>query len=132
MFSRFTRRRFLLMVGLFVSTATIAGFSFVDKFFLNKAQAQQSAETYKGRTFTIVNTPVASTSALQPSALQPSTYDQPVQLFLDNKQVNVTRNKKTKRYSTDLLPFGDYNSARALAIDLIDLNVNAPDNLQPN
>lgn len=123
MFSRFSRRNFISTISLTIAGATVvSSFPFLKNFFISKAQAQTiSEEVYKGRNYRVITNP-----GLQRSAVIDNTFDTSTQLFINDKEIRILQNKKTKKYVTPLL-FGDYENPKKIAKVLIDLNLKFPD-----
>ncbi|MUG91675.1 hypothetical protein F7734_03915 [Scytonema sp. UIC 10036] len=131
MFSNFSRRQLLSLIGFGVTGTVVAGsVPFLGKFFASKAQAQETEEfVYKGRKYRIVT----NRNLGRPASVD-NTFDTSEQLFLDNKQINITRNKITQTYMTPLL-FGQFNSPHEIAKRLIDQGIKFPSGevkLDPN
>jgi hypothetical protein len=105
MFSSFSRRQLLNLVGFVVTGTVIAGSApFIGNFFASKAQAQETEEfVYKGRKYRIGSQ----------------------QLFLDNKEINVVQDKNTQKYLTPLL-FAQFDSLHEVARTLIDQGIKFP------
>lgn len=122
MFSSFSRRQFLNLVGFVVTGTIIAGSaSFTGNFFVSKAQAQEIKDfVYKGRKYRIV---INQKSERTVSA--DNTFDTSEQLFLDNKEINIIRDKNTQKYQTPLL-FGQFDSPHEVAKMLIDQGIKFP------
>lgn len=96
----------------------VSSFPFLNNFFISKAQAQTiSEEVYKGRNYKVITNP-----GLQRSAVIDNTFDTYTQLFINDKEIRILQNKKTKKYVTPLL-FGDYEKPKKIARVLIDLNL---------
>ena len=131
MFSNFSRRQFFRLIGFSLAGITAIGsIPLIGKFFASKAQAQEAVtqEVYRGRNYRIVNNPVDNTPAtIRDGARTIQTpYDRPVRLFIDDREVDIIRNKSSNKYVTYLLPFSEFNSVRELARTLIELNVAIP------
>lgn len=128
MFSSWSRRKILRAIALLGIGSTIASIPFLSKFFVNKAQAQAANEVYKNRQIKIVTKQVDDTpQALSEGSRSVSTrYVTPIEVFIDNRRVNVIRIKNTNKYRTYLLPFADYDSPIDLAKALIDARVALP------
>ena len=122
MFSSFSRRQLLSLIG-FVGIGTVAAGSvpFLGNFFASIAQAQETEEfVYKGRKYKIV-----TNLKLDRTAPIDTTFDTSEQLFLDDKEINIARNKNTQKYQTHLL-FGQFNSPHEVARMLIDQGIKFP------
>ncbi len=121
MFSSFSRRKFLSLIS-FVGIGTVVAGSapFLGNLLASKAEAQEiSEEVYQGRKYRIVTDKTQETNATDP------TFDTSVQLFLDDKEIRIARNKKTDKYMTPLL-FGEFNSPHEIARRLIDQGIKFP------
>lgn len=122
MFSSFSRRQLLSLIGFVVTGTVVAGSApFLGNFFASIAQAQETKEfVYKGRKYKIVTN-------LKPDRNAPldTTFDTDEQLFLDGHNINITRNKETQTYLTPLL-FGQFNSPHEVAKRLIDQRIKFP------
>ena len=130
MFSTFSRRQLLRLISFTVAGGAVVGsVPLVGHFFVNKAIAQSSSEQiYKGRKYTVVTKETPQASAANPRLAQP------VQLFLDDKEVKITYNEKSKKYITPHL-FSEFNSPSEVAKQLIDLGLKFPSGavqLDPN
>lgn len=143
MFSNFSRRQLLKLLGGLIAGATAVGsVPFLGRFFASGAQAQQGPKdkadkaqykeirkgrrkgrVYEARTKLKDDTPQTIPDT---SGVIDNPYDEPVELYVDDKKVNMVRNKKSRKYETYLLPFSDYESPEALAEDMIDLQVVVP------
>lgn len=122
MFSSFSRRQFLTLIS-FVGIGTVVAGSvpFLGNLFVSKAEAQEiSEEVYKGRKYKIVTHQTQDTTGNIEN-----TFDTSKQLFLDDKEIRIVRNKKTDKYMTPLL-FGEFNSPDEIARRLIDQGINFP------
>ncbi|PSB45445.1 hypothetical protein C7B80_16985 [Cyanosarcina cf. burmensis CCALA 770] len=131
MFSNFSRRQFFRLIGFSLAGVTaIASIPFIGKFFADKAQAQETAsqEVYQGRNFRVVNNPRDNTPATirDGDRTIDTPYDRPVRLFVDDREVDIIRNRSSRKFITYLLPFSEYNSAREVARALIELKVAIP------
>lgn len=131
MFSNFSRRQLFRLIGFSLAGVTAIGsIPFIGKFFASKAQAQEavSQETFRGRNFRIVNNAVDNTPAtIRDGARTIDTpYDRPVRLFIDDREVDIIRNKRSRTFVTYLLPFSEFNSPREAARALIEMNVAIP------
>jgi hypothetical protein len=130
MFSSLSRRQLFRLISLVVGgTAVVGSVPFFGNFFASKAQVQDEfKEVYKGREYKLKTLPMPLT------ATNDSTFDQQIQLFLDDRKIRIVRLKKTNKYVTPLL-FGEFNSPQEVARHLIDLGLNFPSgevNLDPN
>ncbi|NEU73404.1 hypothetical protein PI95_012715 [Hassallia byssoidea VB512170] len=122
MFSSFSRRQFLNLIS-FVGIGTVVAGSvpFLGNLFVSKAEAQEiSEEVYKGRKYRIV-----TNQTQDPTGNIDNTFDTSKQLFLDDKQIRIIRNKKTDKYMTPVL-FGEFNSPHEIARRLIDQGIKFP------
>ncbi|KAB8332015.1 hypothetical protein SD80_021100 [Scytonema tolypothrichoides VB-61278] len=121
MFSSLSRRQLLKLISLMLGgTAVVGSAPFFGNFFATKAQAQETEEfVYKGRKYRIVTNQADRTASID------TTFDTSEQLFLDDKKVNITRNKETQKYLTPLL-FGQFNSPHEVARRLIDQGIKFP------
>lgn len=121
MFSSFSRRQLLSLIGFVVTGTVVAGSApFLGNFFASIAQAQETSEfVYKGRKYKIVTLLKPDRTALD------NTFDTDEQLFLDADNINITRNKNTQKYLTPLL-FGQFNSPHEVARMLIDQGIKFP------
>lgn len=122
MFSILSRRKLLIRTGFLVIGTVIAGSTpFLGKFFVSKAQAQETEEfVYKGRKYRIVVN-------LKPDSTAPidSTFNTSEQLFVDDHEINIIRHTETQKYVTPLL-FGQFNSPHEVAMTLIDQGIKFP------
>ncbi|MBW4570625.1 MAG: hypothetical protein KME31_22160 [Tolypothrix carrinoi HA7290-LM1] len=131
MFSSFSRRQFLSLIS-FVGIGTVVAGStpFLGNFLASKAEAQEiSEEVYKGRRYRIVTNQTQETTGNIDT-----TFDRSEQLFIDDKQIRIARNKNTDKYMTPLL-FGEFNSPQEVARMLIDMGIKLPSGevqLDPN
>jgi len=145
MFSNFSRRQLLKLLGGLIAGATAVGsIPFLGRFFASGAQAQQGPNDNaadrakykavktgerKGRSFEVRTKVKDETPRKIPdtSGLIDNPYDEPVELYVDGKKVDMVRNRKTNKYETVLLPFhNDFESPEALAEEMIDLQVVVP------
>lgn len=122
MFSSFSRRQLLNLVGFVVTGTVIAGSApFIGNFFASKAQAQETEEfVYKGRKYRI-----AIEHKSESNASIDTTFDTPQQLFIDNKEIHIVRDKNTQKYLTPLL-FAQFDSPHEVARMLIDQGIKFP------
>lgn len=145
MFSNFSRRQLLRLLASLIAGATAVGsVPVLGRFFASKAQAQgpkdksdkelkklykeirkaeRKGRVYEVRTKVKDETPQTVTDV---SGVVENPYDEPVELFVDDKKVNMVRNKKSKKYETYQLPFNDFESPDAVAETMIDLKVAVP------
>ena len=122
MFSNLSRRELLRIISFLIAGTAAASIPFLGKFFVSKAQAQIVNELlYKSQQIRIVPKLLDDT----PDLLQ-TVYTAPVELFIDDRRVNVIQLKDTNKYRTYLLPFTDYDSLIDLAKALIDARVALP------
>ncbi|HCF30008.1 MAG TPA: hypothetical protein DEV81_23040 [Cyanobacteria bacterium UBA11049] len=123
MFSNLSRRQLLRLIGFLIAgTAAVGSIPFLGKFFVSKAQAQTVNELlYKNQLIRIVPKLLDDI----PDLLQ-TRYTAPVELFIDDRRVNVIQITSTNKYRTYLLPFTDYDSVIDLAKALIDARVALP------
>ena len=143
MFSNFSRRQLLKLLGGLIAGATAVGsVPFLGRFFASSAQAQQGPKDdfdrakykavktgeRKGRRFEVRTKLKDETpqTISDTSGVIDSPYDEPVELYVDDKKVDMVRNKKSNKFETYLLPFTDYASPEAVAEDMIDLQVVVP------
>ena len=127
----FSRRQILTLISFLGLGTVVAGsVPFLGNFFASKAQAQETTEfVYKERRYRIVTNPTPQTATNEDN-----TFDRSEQLFLDDKKVQISRNKKTNKYMTPLL-FGVFDSPHEVAKVLIDQGIKLPDGevkLDPN
>ena len=127
----FSRRQVLTLISFLGLGTVVAGSTpFLGDLFVNKAQAQETSEfVYKGRRYSIVTNPTPP-----PAINEDNAFDTSEQLFLDDKKVHLSRNKKTNKYMTPLF-FGAFDSPHKVAKLLIDQGIKLPDGevkLDPN
>lgn len=121
MFSNFSRRQFFSLIRV-VGIGIVAAGSvpFLGNFFASKAQAQNiSNYVYKGRRYRI-----QTNQNQERTASRNYIFDRSEQLFIDDRQIQITRMKNNK-YMTPLL-FGTYGSPQEVAKTLIDLKIKFP------
>lgn len=125
-----SRRQFLKLISLSITgTIVVGSIPFIGNFFVSKAQAKVVSEkVYKNRKYKVVTKDVDNTpkKIVNGSQTIETPYDAPVELYIDDQQVDLIRDKKTKKYSTYILPFTDYDSPGKLAEELIELGVEVP------
>jgi hypothetical protein len=122
MFSRVSRRRFFkLTTFLIAGTTAIGSIPLLSHFVENQVQAQEaSEEVYKNRKIRVV-----PTNQTNQRASSDGRFDAPVQLFIDDQEVMITRETKTQKYLTSLL-FPTFNSPQEIAKALIDNGIKFP------
>jgi hypothetical protein len=113
-----------------IGTVVAGSTPFLGNFLASKAEAQEiSEEVYKGRRYRIVTNQTQETTGNIDT-----TFDRSEQLFIDDKQIRIARNKNTDKYMTPLL-FGEFNSPQEVARMLIDMGIKLPSGevqLDPN
>lgn len=126
MFSRFSRRQVLRLTSLLIAGTAMGSIPFVGNV-ATKAQAQEtsSEEVYKGRTYTIVTNQSETNQTLRTNQTTATTFDTPIQLLLDGREVRIALDQRSQKYVTPLL-FAEFNSPQELARTLIDVGVRIP------
>ena len=109
MFSGFSRRQVLKMIGSFVAgAATVGSMSLIGKWLVGAAQAQvRGISVYKG-----IDIVIDLDNITQPGGIA---------LSIGGKQIDLVQNKRSGRYATGRLPFEDFASPQELAKELINL-----------
>lgn len=130
MFSGFSRRQILKLIGASVTgAAAAASIPLIGKFFVSKVQAQtadlaQTAvqqENYKNNTISVTsNTFKQSAVTAETAQVSANAYDLPYALSVNGHAVEVIRNKQSGKYRSYLLPFEEFDSPQALGKALID------------
>lgn len=127
MFSGFSRRQVLKMIGAFITgVATLGSLSLLGKWIIGAAQAQVKAPSvsstiYRGRAISIQT----GGEALQFDSDGQLLND--VKLTIDKKQIELTRHQRSGRYFTGYLPFETFDSPLKAAKEMIDNGAPAPD-----
>ncbi len=121
MFSGFSRRQILHLIGVFVSgTAAVGSIGLIRKLLVGAAQAQEATNisTYKGRTIRMTTNQAPQ---LQVAQINPKPYNEPVKLSIDDKRIDIIQDQTSGMYHTYLIPFKKYSSPTEAAKDIIDL-----------
>ncbi len=118
MFSGFSRRKILKLIGVFVAgVAAVGSIPLMGKLFVSKVQAQETDDLtiYKGSRISI-----KSKSKRLARVRNALPYDQPVDVSIDDRPVDFIRDQKSGKYRSYYVPFKEYSSLRELAKDIID------------
>ena len=128
MFSGWSRRKILRAIAFLAIGTTVGSIPFLSKFFVNKAQAQAVYEVYKNCRIRVVTNYNDQTpqSVVEDSQTVKTKFAAPVQLFIEDKEVRIIKDKNAQQYWTPLMPFTKYNSPQEIAKKLIDMKVKIP------
>lgn len=113
--SKFSRRQILqLIVTLIAGAATAGAVSLVSRLLGNVAQAQEAVRLeekniYRGREIKVRK--FASYLKKEP------------ELYINERQIDFSQEKKSRKYMTGYLPFEDFDSIEEMAKEMVDLGI---------
>jgi hypothetical protein len=123
MFSRFSRRQIISLIGFTIAGAAASSVPFLSNLFNSKAQAQAIGR-YKDRTYRIIHTS-PTFRLFRRSLAGDNTFDSSTQLFVDEQEIRIIQHNRTKKFITPTL-FGEFDDPKDIAETVIDLNLQFP------